>query len=166
MNNTDTIPAGLYGRLATEGELAGYENKVRAKLTNTVTRDDDAGTLEAHSRKGTLMFRAIRKGAPGQPWILMLNPAFYPKPQVFPEGCVTVRRHPETREQYAVDYETNRSVPLEICRMAAGPDRWLRNVVFACVECKRDVRAGDTECAGLCPACYENAENENAEANA
>lgn len=155
----ETPPAGLYGTLATESQVNAYVDAARTRGTNTITRDDEAGTVEVRSKKGTLMFSAIRKGEPGEPWILMKNPTFYPKPQVFGSRVVVVKKHPETREQFAI-VNNRQAVPFDICRLAAGRDKWLREIIFQCVECKQPVKAGESECQ-LCPACYEKAGEEN-----
>lgn len=155
------IPAGLYGRLADELTVNRYVENAKAKA-RTIERDDEAGTIRV-TKGETLTFSAIRKGDPGQPWILMLNPTFYPKPQIFRNHSVTVHHHPETREQFAV-IDGRQVVPFDICRIAAGSDRWMREIVFHCIDCKGDVKAGESECQ-LCPSCYEKAEQENAELN-
>jgi hypothetical protein len=164
LTDSPDIPAGLYGRLGNESSVRDYETALRKRETNTVSRDDDAGTLVAHSKKGTLILKAIRKGPIGQPWLIMFNPIFYPKPQVFRQGVVTVRKHPETKEQFAVFEGTNSAVPFDICKLAAGRDKWMREIVFSCVDCAKPVKAGESECQ-LCPVCLEKVEKENAELN-
>ncbi len=74
----NATPVGLYGRL---GPASVVNEKAREALQAgaLVKQDDLAGTVEA-TLQGETLFKAIRKGPKGQPWLVMYNPKFYPKP--------------------------------------------------------------------------------------
>ncbi len=53
------------------------------------------------------------------------------------------------------------NVPIEMLPLTAGKDVWMREIKVSCEDCKTPTRAGDMEC-NMCPACYEQAGEENA----
>lgn len=53
-------------------------------------------------------------------------------------------------------------VPVEMLSLAAGKDAWMRDIKFKCSDCGEKHAAKEMECQ-LCPACYEKAEQENAQ---
>lgn len=74
MNETST---GLYGRIGT-ATIVNNQAKQAVAYGAQVKRDRTAGTVEVTCR-GEIIFKALRKGAAGQPWIILYNPKFYPK---------------------------------------------------------------------------------------
>lgn len=51
-------------------------------------------------------------------------------------------------------------VPVEMLSLAAGKDKWMRQIEFKCRDCRKPYPASKMECE-LCPDCYERAEQEN-----
>jgi hypothetical protein len=74
MNET---PVGLYGRIGT-ATIVNEKAREAVSYGAQVKCDRTAGTVEATCR-GEIIFKALRKGAAGQPWLVMYNPKFYPK---------------------------------------------------------------------------------------
>lgn len=161
LSTSAEIPAGLYGRLADGDTIAGYIAKAR-ESGRAIEQDDEAGTVTA--RKGeTVTFCAIRKGEKGAPWLLMLNPAFYPKPQSINGHTVTIRKGSDGIRYAFID--NARAVPCDLLPLTVGRDKWMREIVMKCTGCKTETRAGDTE-NGYCPKCIAEAEEENARLDA
>ena len=44
-----------------------------------VVWDMECGRCEVFADDGSTMFKALRKGEAGEPWLVMYNPAFYPR---------------------------------------------------------------------------------------
>ena len=51
-------------------------------------------------------------------------------------------------------------IPIEICAIAAGKDKWIRDIVFICPDCGQEVKACDSESGNICSDCYEKAAKE------
>ena len=67
----------LFGRIGTAKDV---NEKAREAISYgaEVKQDNTAGTVECTCR-GEILFKALRKGAAGQPWIVLYNPKFYPR---------------------------------------------------------------------------------------
>lgn len=97
----------------------------------------------------------------------MSQPANTPKPpQVFGRYTARVVKSISTGERFIKTNAHAHPIPLDIARLAAGPDAWLRQVIVKCSYCDNRQPVGETECGTCCPSCYEEAEQENARANA
>jgi hypothetical protein len=69
-----------------------------------------------------------------------------------------------TGERYLlVNENTSRAcaVPLDIARLAAGKDAWLRQVVVKCSYCDNLQPVGETESGTCCQKCFDDAGREN-----
>ena len=53
-------------------------------------------------------------------------------------------------------------IPLDLCRLGAGRDAGLRDIVVPCLDCKTEFRLGDGDSAEYCQDCYDKAGDENA----
>lgn len=163
-NTTLPAPGSLTGRLASDAQIPAL---VRAS-GGTATRDDEAGTVIVTLPKGTELFRAIRKGGPGQPWIVIYNRDCYCPDEAGHvhrvSVCVGADGSSYNRAAIIDPQGVRQIVPVDLLPLAAGRDAWMREIRVKCVDCRKTVRAGDMECQ-LCPACYEKAEQENAEAD-
>lgn len=165
-----THPApGTYGRLGTEADLDRQSSDVR-QHGGKIDRDDESGTVTATMADGTHAFRAIRKGNPGQPWIVAYNPAVYPKADA---GCVRPVRAPQSVAGHSVrilcrvganpkspgercaEIDGTRRVPVDILRLAAGPDAWMGDITVRCLDCGKRVSARELESAEVCGPCYD-----------
>lgn len=160
--NANTLPAprALTGRLASDDQIPALV----AASGGTANRDDEAGTVIVTLPKGTELFRAIRKGGPGEPWIVIYNRDCY-----CPDNdgqvhriaiCVGANGSAYNRAAVIDPQGARRIVPVDLLPLAAGSDAWMREIRVKCVDCRKPVRAGDMECQ-LCPTCYEKAEQEN-----
>ena len=69
----------LYGRLGFTKTLEEKIEQCREVGMVDIKRDDDAGTASVNDLDGTTVIRALDKG--GGTWIIMYNPAYYPKPE-------------------------------------------------------------------------------------
>ena len=69
-------PAGVFGRLGSAGDLR-RQVKTATDAGAVVTWNLDAGTVEANSPSGALVFKALRKGNHAAPWIIIYSKEFY-----------------------------------------------------------------------------------------
>ncbi len=161
----------LFGRL---GSLVMVESKAGEATAAgySVKWNESAQTCEAKTAEGETVFSALCKG--GDSWLVMYSPRFYTledtpqrlaKPAQWVAGHlvrVIVKKGEESRHgnRHALIDGVQR-VPVDILRIAAGRDAWMRQIQGRCLECKAYVAVGETECE-LCPICYEKAEEENA----
>lgn len=67
----------FFGRIGTASIVRERQNEIKC-VGGTVERDQYAGTVVAKVGE-EIAFKALRKGGPGQPWIVLYNPAFYPQ---------------------------------------------------------------------------------------
>ncbi len=84
-----------------------------------------------------------------------------PTVQIFPQGNVRIvkRGHDKGLQIFPANGERNYVVPVEIARLAAGRDEWMKKVLICC-ECGKETTVGEFDC-GLCPTCYDAAGEEN-----
>ncbi len=171
----------LFGRLTSPSDLAAVILTASQAFPDAkIARDEDAGTVTVTHPDGREVFRAIAKGAPTRdPWIVVYSRAFYdsetsapraskpgkPPQRVNGHECrIVVKAGTDGRSngQRAVSIDGGRRiVPLELACLAAGPDRWLRDVQARCLDCRKPVALG-LMTVELCPACYDKAGEENA----
>jgi hypothetical protein len=70
MNDTN-----LFGRIGTT-QVVNEKAEEAIMAGATVKRDRDAGTVSATFGE-EIVFKALRKGTAGQPWIVMYSPKYY-----------------------------------------------------------------------------------------
>lgn len=93
-------------------------------------------------------------------------PAPAPKPpQVFGRFQARVVRLRSTGERFIRTNVHTGLIPLDIARLAAGRDAWLRQVIVKCSYCENRIPVGETESGTCCRACADECEAENARAN-
>ncbi len=174
----------LFGRL---GDFL-YVNKAAQDATqagHVVKWDDQAGTCEANTLDGQTVFRAIAKGAPCESasWIVMYSPLFYPQYG----NTISVERETRDGKTYLVQryqdktitrgktadglrvFTITRSngqrygVPYDIARIAAGTDRWMRDLLGKC-DCGANYAMHESD-VPFCAKCQAEAENARADGN-
>jgi hypothetical protein len=72
MNDTN-----LFGRIGTTA-IVNEKVKEAVRVGAIVKRDTYAGTVEV-TFNDEIMFKALRKGTPGQPWLVMYSSKYYPR---------------------------------------------------------------------------------------
>ena len=86
-------------------------------------------------------------------------------PQRFGPYTARVVRSISTGERFIRSSGHAHPIPLDIARLAAGPDAWLRQVVVKCSYCDNRQPVGETESGTCCQKCYDEAGEENARAD-
>lgn len=90
------------------------------------------------------------------------DPAATPFIQTFGKRQVLiVKKADGARAAKILDRGRISYVPVEILNIVVGKDKWMRNILVRCAECKVRVKAGEMECE-MCVSCYEKAGEENA----
>lgn len=57
-------------------------------------------------------------------------------------------------------------VPLDIAKLAAGPDAWMRQIPVECRECRCEFKLCDSDSHEYCQGCFDKAGEENARLDA
>ena len=63
-------------------------------------------------------------------------------------------------------HATRTPVPLDIAKLAAGPDAWMRQIPVECRECCCEFKLCDSDSHEYCQKCFDEAGEENARLDA
>ena len=53
------------------------------------------------------------------------------------------------------------AIPLEIAKLAAGEDAWMRQIPVECTNCLCEFKLAESDSSELCPECYDSICAEN-----